>query len=190
MLKQKGFTLIELLVVIAIVGLLASVVLVSLNSARQRAKIARSASDQKQLGLALMLYFDDMGFYPPDVNRGWDPGFSHVLPYNPDSGLTDTPACAYCPVDWVAQVQAKWKGPYIIAWPARTAWNGKYDYNYWPAPGVRYGCNVLAGVYIGVQRDYDENNPVPPDAEQKMVEMGLDADGCVNGESQFILQGF
>ncbi len=54
----SGFTLIELLVVIAIIGVLASIVLASLNSARRKSRDARRITDIKQLQLALELYYD------------------------------------------------------------------------------------------------------------------------------------
>ena len=62
----EGFTLIELLVVIAIIGILSSVVLTSVNSARTKGRDARRVSDIKQIGLALALYYDDHGSEYPD----------------------------------------------------------------------------------------------------------------------------
>ena len=59
--KSKGFTLIELLVVIAIIGILATIVLASLNGARRKARDTRRAADIKQIQLALELYFDGDG---------------------------------------------------------------------------------------------------------------------------------
>ena len=61
---SRGFTLIELLVVIAIIGILSSVVLASLNSARMKGRDARRISDVKQLQLALELYYDANQSYP------------------------------------------------------------------------------------------------------------------------------
>ncbi len=58
---QSGFTLIELLVVISIIGLLASVVLASLNSARSKSRDARRVSDMHQITNALYLYAADHG---------------------------------------------------------------------------------------------------------------------------------
>ena len=57
--------MIELLVVIAIIGILASVVLASLNTARRKSRDARRLADIKQIQVALELYFDAKdGQYP------------------------------------------------------------------------------------------------------------------------------
>jgi len=61
---KKGFTLIELLVVIAIIGILSSVVLASLSTARQKSRDAKRISDIGQIQLALELFFDANQSYP------------------------------------------------------------------------------------------------------------------------------
>ena len=60
---KKGFTLIELLIVIAIIGILSSIVLVSLSSARQRARDAQRKSDLHSIQLALESHFAQNGTY-------------------------------------------------------------------------------------------------------------------------------
>lgn len=74
--EKKGFTLIELLVVIAIIGLLGSIVLVSVNSARRKARDARRKGDLHQISLALEMYASEYGGYP---SSAW-PNVNYIIP--------------------------------------------------------------------------------------------------------------
>lgn len=68
--KKTGFTLIELLVVISIIGILSSFAVVSLNSARAKARDALRKGDMSQLRTALSIYYDDHNEYP--VCGSWE----------------------------------------------------------------------------------------------------------------------
>lgn len=63
--NKKGFTLIELLVVIAIIGLLSTLAVVALGSAREKSRDAKRVSDIRQIQTALELYYADQNAYPP-----------------------------------------------------------------------------------------------------------------------------
>jgi len=60
--NTRGFTLIELLVVIAIIGILASIVLVSLNSARKKGNDTRVISDVQQMRTLLETAYNGSGY--------------------------------------------------------------------------------------------------------------------------------
>lgn len=85
---NRGFTLIELLVVISIIGVLASVVLVSLNTARDKARDAKRAAMVNQVKLALEYYYDDYNEYPSigtdGVAYGWSGLKTSLAPYISD----------------------------------------------------------------------------------------------------------
>jgi len=67
---RSGFTLIELLVVIAIIGLLSSIVLASLNAARERGREAAIKSQVLELRKLMELTYSEHGSYA-GLNRGW-----------------------------------------------------------------------------------------------------------------------
>lgn len=69
--NQKGFTLIELLVVIAIIGLLATLAIVSLRNAQQRARDTKRITDTKSIQTAVELYAsENNNAYP--VATSWN----------------------------------------------------------------------------------------------------------------------
>lgn len=61
---KKGFTLIELLVVVAIIGVLASVVITSVNSARAKGRDAKRLRDIHEIQTAIEFYITDNGVSP------------------------------------------------------------------------------------------------------------------------------
>jgi len=102
--NPKGFTLIELLVVVAIIGLLASVILASLNSARTKARDAKRLSEVKQIQTALEFYYDKYGSYPKygwtaSCQPGWASGLggdlSEFLSTMPTDPTNDCAGYAY-----------------------------------------------------------------------------------------------
>ncbi|OGG53489.1 hypothetical protein A3H16_01780 [Candidatus Kaiserbacteria bacterium RIFCSPLOWO2_12_FULL_53_8] len=86
---KRGFTLIELLVVIAIIGILSSIVLASLNSARKKGRDARRISDIKQMQLALELSYDAAATYPLLFNTASvvTPGYISTVPTDPSTSV-------------------------------------------------------------------------------------------------------
>jgi prepilin-type N-terminal cleavage/methylation domain-containing protein len=61
---KKGFTLIELLIVVAIIGLLATLAIVSLTSAQQRARDTKRIADVKAIQTAMELHWNEEATYP------------------------------------------------------------------------------------------------------------------------------
>lgn len=143
MIKNKGFTLIELLVVIAIIGLLSSIVLASLSSARGKARDSRRLSDMRQIQIALDMYYFDKNQYPPPIssNGSWensDEDGGDFIDYLKDYGYMPT-----VPVD-----------------PNNS---GSNIYSYYRYSAGSSGCNSSKGYFyvLGVRNMESSGNPHP-----------------------------
>lgn len=96
--KTRGFTLIELLVVISILGLLSSIVLVSVQRAKRKAYYTRGELEAREIGTAMELYaLDNNERYPCDIGRSLPPGLEKYLSTSPDWPKAPWPGSVY---DW------------------------------------------------------------------------------------------
>ncbi|MCM2339038.1 MAG: type II secretion system GspH family protein [Burkholderiales bacterium] len=145
--KNKGFTLIELLVVVAIIGLLASVILSSLNTARIKARDAKRLSDMHQMEIALSLYYNAYGNYPYSDYAGcggWD---SSGTPAGTPSFITPLVSEKFLPINLLDSVINDSCG----------------NYAYYRYSAGDYGCDSSRGAYyvLGVRDMESSPNPFP-----------------------------
>lgn len=119
--------MIELLVVIAIIGVLSSVVLGSLNVARQKSRDARRIQDMRQIQTAVELYRDKFGVYPDSDMAG--------------CGNWDTPGNG----DFVKEITTK--GFYNGSAKDPTTNDNCGNYRYYRYVPGSYGCDLKRGYY-------------------------------------------
>lgn len=96
---KRGFTLVELLAVVAIIGILMSIVTVSVSGSKAKSRDARRIADIKNIQLALAQYYSDNYFYPKNIYKsstqmgagtsdpgnGLAGGYLSVMPTDPNS---------------------------------------------------------------------------------------------------------
>lgn len=141
---RTGFTLIELLVVIAIISLLSSVVLASLNGARESARITRTAEDFRQIRNSINLWMTDNGFAKyPNANSnevcggtGYNTYYGQNCPIpemysNPNSSFSDSMSSPPTP-------------------PLNDASNYFYSFEKWQSPDCNNNSTPQCGTSIAL----------------------------------------
>ncbi|MEN8127566.1 MAG: type II secretion system protein [Planctomycetota bacterium] len=132
--RQKGFTLIELLVVIAIIALLLSVIMPSLNLAKQKARAVVCKSNLKQWGVMFTLYTQENNdSYMSACDKNGNSTGTWVIPLRPYYGSGSSKDIRLCP-----STSPTKSDPFLHAWtsaafaePGESDYASSYGINNW-----------------------------------------------------------
>jgi prepilin-type N-terminal cleavage/methylation domain-containing protein/prepilin-type processing-associated H-X9-DG protein len=187
--KRKGFTLIELLVVIAIIAILAAILFPVFAQAREKARQITCASNEKQIGLAILQYVQDYDENYPQGNSydgGWTYSWAKTIqPYlaakgNSDGSVsTSNQDMLRCPDDdgplLASQIPFDIKGGYwwlgvMISYSGNSYMAGVYGNNVQGPQGTRsLGILNLYGASEGWNYNIRNDSQITKPAESIMV---------------------
>ena len=164
---RRAFTLIELLVVIAIIAILAGMLLPALAKAKAKALGIKCTSNLRQMGISLVTFSDDNGFYPVGINQARGNAWIWPALLREHVGTGRNVDLFKCPA---APPQAQWRVAFGSKLPAEDGYLAdevrlvpgstnfmSYGYNVW---GAFAGIvpNQGLGVYKG-DPAYGETKP-------------------------------
>lgn len=95
--KRRGITLTELLIVIVVIAILATLVMVSMGRAKEKAKLSRVTAELQDIAKAVTQYAEDNNYqYPADTSRSVPPGLEKYL----SGGVWPTSIWPHGVFDW------------------------------------------------------------------------------------------
>lgn len=158
---MSGFTLIELLVVISIIGLLSSVVLFSLSTARQKARVAQVVAQVKEYTKMVTLYVQDTGQYPPDCDLTCS---SATDPFRNSLGV------------------AGWNGPYGKLYDVAHPWAGHIGWQNYVCGPITVHAFVLDD--DRPQTNGSDNGGIIPNSQLVDIDVKYDDGNVTTGNVQ------
>jgi type IV pilus assembly protein PilA len=178
--NKKGFTLIELLVVIAIIGILSSVVLASLSTARAKSRDARRIADIDQLRTALEVYFDSASTYPTTtataVAQNWDANGTYAGGGSASTGISLLATGASAAIAKIPNPPSAGYKYYYCAGNV-TSWTGIASCN-------STSANSATAYIIGADLERNDNQALKTDADVALTTAtnftGSDTNNCIN----------